>query len=715
MTIEEKAKAYDEAIEKVKPLYGRAKKDDSPIWATYEYLFPQLCENENEKIRKELLAVMNDLVLPDEQKARFNTWLERQKDADKAIEAVEKIDKYIDEHLANAHDMKDSNPDKKYYRGWDDALGEMSIILQDVYSGEKQKEQRPVEGEWPSLSNCIRDCKKCQGKCFYRKEPYEAVERINLGNEFENQVSRILASVLNGEHEYNEGFVKYAAQSLLGYAKQEQKPAEVDEYEIIKKHITEDVLSSEVNKRLKECGWYVTDEKPEERNKVTINGEPIPTENQSIDIPLAEWSEEDEERFMELISLLKDAEDYLKEHGNMFSYNPTLLINWLKSLLLKFKKQEEQEPTDKIEPKFNIGDTIINKKSGDMCTIADRCLLYQYYSGVNHCREINFDEQDDWELVEQEEQGPVEGEFPYNTPADTIEGEIENIWNKLSRENMFAASKTGFREVILHFVNYAKNNADKGWSEEDERKRNGLIKGLQNRMGFASPNVPFTREEYIAWLESLPERFNLQPKQEWSEEDEIRMESCIMYLANARDGIEFSQHIGDNAKESSKKEIQKDIDWLKYLPLSLKRENERNWRFSIPDYINPSALNLKNEWSEDDDEAYKFVTALINSLIWRKDWVISKDKCLKMLEALRLQPHMVSIKNATKFGNLEYERGVKDGIQSEKSRQQEQSVAERFARIVRGNLIGIDKEVQQKFEQLYFEVTGNKMYGGYND
>lgn len=47
--------------------------------------------------------------------------------------------------------------------------------------------------------------------------------------------------------------------------------------------------------------------------------------------------------------------------------------------------------------------------------------------------------------------------------------------------------------------------------------------------------------------------------------------------------------------------------------------------------------------------------------------------------------------------------------------QEQESVAERFARIVRGNLTGIDKDVQQKFEQLYFEVTGNKMYGGYND
>lgn len=47
--------------------------------------------------------------------------------------------------------------------------------------------------------------------------------------------------------------------------------------------------------------------------------------------------------------------------------------------------------------------------------------------------------------------------------------------------------------------------------------------------------------------------------------------------------------------------------------------------------------------------------------------------------------------------------------------QEQESVAERFARIVRGNLIGIDKRVQEKFEQLYVEVTGNKMYGGFND
>ena len=69
-------------------------------------------------------------------------YLEKQKEANKAMEAVDKIDKYIDENVANAHDMKNSNPDKKYYRGWDDALGAMAGILEDVYSEVKQKEQK---------------------------------------------------------------------------------------------------------------------------------------------------------------------------------------------------------------------------------------------------------------------------------------------------------------------------------------------------------------------------------------------------------------------------------------------------------------------------------------------------------------------------------------------------------------------------------------------
>jgi hypothetical protein len=47
--------------------------------------------------------------------------------------------------------------------------------------------------------------------------------------------------------------------------------------------------------------------------------------------------------------------------------------------------------------------------------------------------------------------------------------------------------------------------------------------------------------------------------------------------------------------------------------------------------------------------------------------------------------------------------------------QAEKDVAESFARIIRSNLSMIDKSVQDKFEQLYTEITVEKMYKGFID
>ena len=74
-----------------------------------------------------------------------------------------------------------------------------------------------------------------------------------------------------------------------------------------------------------------------------------------------EWSEEDEERLMELISLLKDAEDYLKEHGNMFSYNPMLLIKWLKSL----RPQPKQGWSDEDKAMLKVAIAVLRRYSHD--------------------------------------------------------------------------------------------------------------------------------------------------------------------------------------------------------------------------------------------------------------------------------------------------------------------------------------------------------------
>lgn len=60
MTTEGKAKAYDEALIKIRPLYERAKKEDCPIWSTYEYIFPELAESEDERIKNLLFCIVRD-------------------------------------------------------------------------------------------------------------------------------------------------------------------------------------------------------------------------------------------------------------------------------------------------------------------------------------------------------------------------------------------------------------------------------------------------------------------------------------------------------------------------------------------------------------------------------------------------------------------------------------------------------------------------------
>ena len=59
------------------------------------------------------------------------------------------------------------------------------------------------------------------------------------------------------------------------------------------------------------------------------------------------------------------------------------------------------------------------------------------------------------------------------------------------------------------------------WSDEDTLK----LKGIINYLAFS--NSPEGVERWIDFLESLPERFNLQPKQEWSKEDEETLACAI--------------------------------------------------------------------------------------------------------------------------------------------------------------------------------------------
>lgn len=112
------------------------------------------------------------------------------------------------------------------------------------------------------------------------------------------------------------------------------------------------------------------------------------------------------------------------------------------------------------------------------------------------------------------------------------------------------------------------------------------------------------------------------------------------------------------------------------------------------DMVERSVVKQPAEWSEEDEKCIKDIV-----------------NCLEYLEKEDTERQYNGDRNV----NPKRYTGMIAKLKSLRPQPKQESVAERFARIVRENLIGIDKEVQQKFEQLYFEVTGNKMYGGYND
>ena len=70
------------------------------------------------------------------------------------------------------------------------------------------------------------------------------------------------------------------------------------------------------------------------------------------------------------------------------------------------------------------------------------------------------------------------------------------------------------------------------WSEEDKKKLNGITNCLCSTSGDIDGFG-----EWYDWLKDLPNRFALQPKQDWSEEDSLHLTNAIL-CAETEWGVE---------------------------------------------------------------------------------------------------------------------------------------------------------------------------------
>lgn len=131
LTIESKAKAYDEALGKAKKLYEKG-----TITESIGYIFPELEKSENERVRK---ALLNEFIHLQSKGYKFAglegeeiiAWLVKQGSVEEIVARCKKS-WYNEGKIAGmAEGLSD---DEKYQQGWHDAL-------------EKQNEQNPAWSE----------------------------------------------------------------------------------------------------------------------------------------------------------------------------------------------------------------------------------------------------------------------------------------------------------------------------------------------------------------------------------------------------------------------------------------------------------------------------------------------------------------------------------------------------------------------------------------
>lgn len=98
-------------------------------------------------------------------------------------------------------------------------------IIPEIFPELKESEDDRIRKEITEYITHYKDCitdEEYNSWIAWLEKQGEKIDAIeNFDTEFEKQVSCLIASVINKEYEYNQGYVKWAANALLNYAKHE--------------------------------------------------------------------------------------------------------------------------------------------------------------------------------------------------------------------------------------------------------------------------------------------------------------------------------------------------------------------------------------------------------------------------------------------------------------------------------------------------------------
>ena len=127
----------------------------------------------------------------------------------------------------------------------------------------------------------------------------------------------------------------------------------------------------------------------------------------------------------------------------------------------------------------------------------------------------------------------------YNVPSKCVVKTAKQKPTKCSEDTVPVRfeEEDGDKYPVVDYKLMGRKSAE--WSEEDNEVLQQVIADIEDLIAAeTSPGFLANYNKHLDWLKSLPERFNLQPKQEWSEEDELTIADLINYFEG--DSLECS-------------------------------------------------------------------------------------------------------------------------------------------------------------------------------
>ena len=490
LSIEEKAKAYDIALDKIKRLLGTGSNCSRE---ELEYVFPELKESEDERIKREIIEL---IMLPTwKTEAEFyrrkelRAWLEKQGENNIGISETTK--KELEDNLNKA--LEKETPES-----WNEFLekqGEQKPILDvEIPFGAKDSELQEAsyyipEGFHAEIeSNRVVIKRGKQKPVEWHREDEQNLNAC-LGYIPDEFLRRWLTDIIHVKYDKPADKVepKFKVGDKIKLAKEPNYPAR----EIIAIKNNAYYFDELVHLPFTEQdNWKLVEQKP---NKCMYSEYNYTDEDRKVlcdgceeDCELKkkpEWSEDERIR-KEIICLIEGV-----YKGSITDYSKAERDRYVAYL----EKQGEQKTV--VIPKFRIGDIIRWKKADSVEYTIKEINDKGYINTANGIMDISQTDIE-FELVEQKPDWSEEDEAVLDALIRRLKGEDVYVSPHLAAE------------CLKSLKDRVQPQPKQEWSEEDETVLNNLIYALAN------DRIGNNRDEYVDWLKSL------RPQKHWKPSDE---------------------------------------------------------------------------------------------------------------------------------------------------------------------------------------------------